>query len=114
MSSGPEDISPEDIKANQADQVIQIRWSADHVGEYGYVDLRGGCDCAACKDEWTGERILDPAGIPADLSLKDVKLVGNYAVQFSWSDGHDSGLFTWQRLRELCPCERCRNPSEHH
>jgi DUF971 family protein len=103
MGSGPADI-----KARQADQVIRITWEAGHVGEYGYVDLRNRCECAACKDEWTGARILDPASIPADLSLKDMKLVGHYAVQFSWSDGHDTGLFTWERLRGMCGCERCR------
>ena len=104
---------PNGIKANQAEQVVRITWEPGHMGEYGYVELRNRCECAACKDEWTGQRILDPASIPADLLLKDMQLVGNYAVQFSWSDGHDTGIFTWARLRGMCPCEKCSDqPSE--
>jgi DUF971 family protein len=38
--------------------------------------------------------------------LVDMKVVGNYALQLNWSDGHNSGIYSWQFLRELCPCEK--------
>jgi len=52
-------------------------------------------------DEWTGERILDPATIRPDLKIETMESVGNYAVQFTWNDGHGSGIFTWDFLRGL-------------
>jgi DUF971 family protein len=35
--------------------------------------------------------------------------VGNYAVRFIWDDGHDSGMYSWDRLRQMCPCDECRS-----
>jgi len=46
-------------------------------------------------------RILDPASVPADITIEKMELVGSYAVRVRWSDGHNSGLYTWERLREL-------------
>jgi DUF971 family protein len=36
------------------------------------------------------------------LNLEAAKPVGSYAIQFAWSDGHDSGIYTWQYLYEAC------------
>jgi len=45
--------------------------------------------------------MLDPASLPPDLKLTGMENVGTYAVQFAWSDGHSSGIFTWETLRDL-------------
>ncbi len=58
--------------------------------------------CARCVDEITGQRIVDLEGIDPHIAIEDLKLVGNYALKISWSDGHDTGLYTWQHLRQLC------------
>jgi DUF971 family protein len=58
-------------------------------------------------DEFTGERTLDVASIADDIRIDDMQLVGNYALRIGWSDGHSTGLYTWTRLRALCPCPRC-------
>ncbi|HEY1266366.1 MAG TPA: gamma-butyrobetaine hydroxylase-like domain-containing protein [Candidatus Binatia bacterium] len=34
--------------------------------------------------------------------------VGNYAIMFRWGDGHETGIYTFQYLRSLCPCEECK------
>jgi DUF971 family protein len=57
--------------------------------------------CARCVDEITGERIVDVEGLDPDVAIDDMQLVGNYAVKIRWSDGHDTGLYTWQHLRQL-------------
>lgn len=57
--------------------------------------------CARCVDEITGERIVDIDGIDPDISIADMALVGNYALKIRWSDGHDTGLYTWDHLRQL-------------
>lgn len=92
---------PSDIKADTQQQLLAITWNDGQAMQYPFIALRGVCPCAVCVDEMTGERILDPATIPDDLTVKDMHLVGNYAVKIVWSDGHDTGLFTWQHLRNL-------------
>ncbi len=92
---------PSDIKAIRDQAVLNIAWS-DGQFDLPFVFLRGKCACAQCVNEWTGEQILDPATVPEDITIEKMELVGSYAVRVRWSDGHNSGLYTWERLRELC------------
>ena len=91
---------PSDIRALREQGVLNIVWN-DRQVDLPFVYLRGQCACAHCVNEWTGERILDLASVPADISVEKMELVGSYAVRILWSDGHNSGLYTWERLREL-------------
>lgn len=61
--------------------------------------LRIKCTCANCQSEATGERLLDPATVPDDLSVVDMHLVGNYGVGIHFSDGHSTGIFRFRELR---------------
>src|SRR5262249_31490789 len=92
---------PTNIRAHQADQVLELAWQDGRTDRLPYRDLRAQCPCASCRDEWTGERILDPATIRADLKIEGMEAVGNYAVRLAWNDGHGSGLYTWETLRRL-------------
>lgn len=93
--------APTNIRAFQADAVLELTWDAEGVVRLPYHTLRAECPCASCRNEWTGERILDPATIRADLKLEGMEPVGNYAVRLGWNDGHSSGLYTWETLRRL-------------
>lgn len=55
------------------------------------------------------EGIGDPAQIlvPDDTQAINVELVGRYAIQFTWSDGHSTGIYSFDTLREICPCPQC-------
>jgi DUF971 family protein len=57
--------------------------------------------CARCVDELTGQRIVELDGIDPQIQIDELKLVGNYALKITWSDGHDTGLYTWPHLRRL-------------
>lgn len=92
--------TPSDIRALSDQGVLQITWG-DQTVELTFVDLRGKCECAHCVNEWTGERMLDLASIPADISIEKMDLVGSYALRIHWSDNHNTGLYTWQHLQEL-------------
>ena len=91
----------------QQDGTLVIEWDDGHRSIYALQALRAACRCANCEDEWTGVRRIDPASIPADVTILDTKPVGRYGLQFSWSDGHGSGIYTFDRLRELCRCPTC-------
>ena len=64
-------------------------------------DLRLACGCAHCVDEWTGELRLDATTVPEDVHPTRIEPVGRYAIQIAWSDGHDSGIYPFVRLRQL-------------
>jgi len=88
---------------------IQIEWEEhEHVARYSGRDLRLACRCASCQEEMTGRPILDPATVRSDVRALDLKLVGGYAVHFSWSDGHSTGIYPWEYLLAICPCPECK------
>ena len=100
-------LTPKRIKRVSPTQT-DILWNDGHVGSYPSWYLRENCPCADCVDEFTGERKLVPGSIPAGLERTHVELVGNYALNFKWSDDHSTGLYTFDLLRSLCPCSQCR------
>ncbi|MFQ5876171.1 MAG: DUF971 domain-containing protein [Acidobacteriota bacterium] len=87
---------------------LSILWEDGHRSEYEARSLRMACRCAHCVDEWSGERRLEPARVPGDVRIERVRPVGRYGLQFVWSDGHGTGIYTFKGLREACPCEACR------
>jgi DUF971 family protein len=80
---------------------VGIVWEDGREDFHGARALRLACPCAQCVDELTGEKRLDPARIPAGLRVLGWVPIGHYAVRFRWSDGHDTGLFTFEHLRGL-------------
>jgi len=87
------------------DRAIVVRWSDGKTSTVAARQLRIDCPCAACIDEWTGARLLDPAKVPDEVRAVAMEPVGNYAVQIRWSDGHETGLYTWRQLRSYAPGE---------
>jgi DUF971 family protein len=70
-------------------------------------DLRLACKCAECVDEWTGARRVDETKVPLDVHPLNIEPVGLYGLQIQWSDGHGTGIYTWETLAEACQCEQC-------
>lgn len=92
---------------HRADDAVTITWAEDHVGVYPARALRLACPCAGCVEEMSGRPLLDPANVREDVVPLRLSLVGAYAIRIDWSDGHGTGIFTYEYLRSLCPCERC-------
>ncbi|MCG3156806.1 MAG: hypothetical protein DKINENOH_03431 [bacterium] len=82
-------------------QTLGIDWDDHSRTTYGLRFLRGNCRCAACVDEVTGQRLVFPEHIPENIRALEARPVGRYAIQFLWSDGHESGIYTFDYLREL-------------
>lgn len=82
-------------------RTLAIDW-AD--GVESLIDVRAlrlACGCAVCVDEWSGEPLLAPESVPADVAPLGIQPVGRYAIQIQWSDGHDTGIYPFERLRGL-------------
>jgi len=86
---------------------IGIAWSDGHESYYDPRELRCACSCARCVDEMTGKKVLDDSGVPTGVRVKEIHPVGNYGYGILWSDGHDTGIYTFKYLRELCNCGDC-------
>lgn len=85
----------------ESDSELTIKWSDDTETTYNAPQLRRRCPCATCIDEWTGAKRLDDRSVPDDLTIKSTAIVGRYALNFNFSDGHDTGIFSFKYLREL-------------
>ena len=94
---------------NRRDDGVLIEWDeTGHEALYPARALRLACPCAACVDEMSGRPLLDPAGVPQDVRPLSLALVGAYGLRVQWSDGHGTGIYTFQRLLASCPCDACR------
>lgn len=103
-------IQPVAIEADRAGGTLSIAWADGHRSVYPVHLLRWSCPCATCSGEWGRPGVL--AGLdslpPEELTLSDVQLVGTYAIMPVWASGHDSGIYSFELLRSLCPCDECR------
>ena len=106
MAFGPQATTPTKIKKLSPGE-IQILWADGHETRHVAPRLRGMCPCAACRDELTGVRLVLPIHIPDTLEFGKIELVGQYALHFDFSDNHRTGIYSFEYLRELCPCEDC-------
>ena len=93
-------MDPKKIDVLDTDE-LQITWEDAAVSRYTPRQLRLACPCAQCVEEWTGRKILDPDSVVEDILLLNVDLVGRYALNFKWSDFHETGIFTFEHLRKL-------------
>ena len=93
-------IEPREIK-QEGESGLRITWADDCVCTYTAAELRRACPCAQCVNEWTGQRVIKPEAVSEELMIADVSIVGRYALTFRWSDGHETGIYSFRYLREL-------------
>jgi ATP-binding protein involved in chromosome partitioning len=94
FGSQPKEIIPEDKK-------LRVVWRDGTESRYPFEFLRNHCPCAVCVDEWTGVRKSLILLLPSNFGPTRIEPVGNYAIQIYWSDGHNSGIYSFRHLREL-------------
>ncbi len=96
--------TPIEVHRRAEDRVVGVIWSDGHLSEYPFDYLRGWCPCAGCQGHGGDKRYVEAA----NTDLDQISQVGNYALQMHWGDGHDTGIYTYDHLRQLCPCADCR------
>jgi DUF971 family protein len=94
-------IEPREIK-QEDNSTLSIAWGDERRCQYRAADLRRACPCAQCVNEWTGQRVLKPEAISDGITISDLNIVGRYALNFRWSDGHETGIYSFRYLRDLC------------
>jgi DUF971 family protein len=97
---------------------VDITWADGHASHYDFAYLRDECPCGKCDDERQKKRDLAQQKVTAPgfaplpmfkpkLSARAAHPVGNYALQFDFNDGHGAGIYAFDYLRTICPCEAC-------
>jgi DUF971 family protein len=104
--SSPSRFQPVELKKLGEDR-LQIAWSNGQVGTIPWLKLRTACPCAICVEERSQPpnplRVLKESEIPrGPLKATDIAPVGRYAYKITWNDGHNTGLFTFELLHDLC------------
>ncbi|MDQ3586446.1 MAG: DUF971 domain-containing protein [Pyrinomonadaceae bacterium] len=94
-------VEPREIM-QEGEAGLSVVWGDGRECRYGAAALRRVCPCAQCVNEMTGERVLRPESVADDLTIENMELVGRYAITFRWSDGHQTGIYSFRLLRELC------------
>ncbi|MEM7802315.1 MAG: DUF971 domain-containing protein [Chloroflexota bacterium] len=99
---------PTGVKADKTKRIISITWADGHVSDLPFDGLRKVCPCVMCKGGHANMgRPVDPCSVrdaaQTNLMLLNIQPLGSYALQLSWSDGHDTGIFTWEFLRQADP-----------
>lgn len=106
-------MRPLSIKRDGED--LLVVWDDRHESRIPLRQLRDECPCAGCAGETVLLREYVPPppdkSTPGRYELRNVVLVGSYAMQCEWADGHATGIYTWERLRASCPCGACGAPS---
>jgi DUF971 family protein len=111
-------VTPKKVRVKKTEGTgVEIEWQDGHQSAWSFAWLRNACPCATCHEdrEKTGR-------LPGEAKAKDQTLlkmyeapvkplevapVGKYALKFKWSDGHESGIYSWEYLRRVCRCETC-------
>jgi DUF971 family protein len=109
---------------------VDIIWSDGHVSHFDFAYLRDHCPCAMCNDErekkaqgqpkdeqlrkeHAGKSVAPVLSSPLlplykpKLSARAAHAVGNYALQIDFNDGHTTGIYSFDYLRTICPCQDC-------
>ena len=108
------DLKPANITIDRTRRVLVIDWNDGHHSEYDLAMLREACPCAECRGGHANMgTVPDPNSLIIPLApakshtVRDARLVGHYALQIEWEDGHVFGIYTWDYLRALCTCAEC-------
>ena len=88
---------------------LSVGWDDGHLSHYRVQQLRKQCPCASCKveRETLKGKVVLPIFRAGEFEIKSIVPVGSYAIQFTWGDGHNTGIYTYEYLRSLCECGQC-------
>jgi DUF971 family protein len=106
---------PAEILLDREQRALSITWKDGHRSVYAFDDLRRDCPCASCDETRkkpparTGLQVISgPVVKRGEAQVTDYRAIGWYALSFTWNDGHDTGIYSYEFLRARCACEQCR------
>ncbi|MFT5429986.1 MAG: DUF971 family protein [Myxococcota bacterium] len=119
MVDWSKDPEPDDLRWEDDNTTVGIMWNDGHASKYRLEYLRRICPCAVCRDSHAHPpirtdakpfQILNAVQVQVargSSKVRSVEPIGNYAISFVWSDGHDDGIYSYRFMRSMCPCDEC-------
>jgi DUF971 family protein len=99
VTTQPINTHPTEIKLHQVSNIIEISFDDGSVFKLPSEYLRVYTPSAEALGHGPGQEILQTG--KEDVAIKEIKPIGNYAIALVFSDGHDSGIYTWDLLYKL-------------
>lgn len=100
-----EELIPSAIEVSNKEQVLEIEWADLGKKVFPLWGLRKNCPCVMCRGGHEHMNEFEPEAFriknPPYIEIKNIKTVGNHAIQIDWGDNHNSGMYRWHTLREL-------------
>lgn len=90
---------PTEIKLHQKSRILEIAFDDGSRFSLPCEYLRVFSPSAEVRGHGPGQEVLQVG--KRDVEIKEIEPVGNYAVKLAFSDGHDTGLYSWEYLHEL-------------
>jgi DUF971 family protein len=94
-------MQPVDIAHSLSKNTLSITWDDGATAELPIPYLRAWCPCAGCQGH--GDEIRYRPAADENIQATGIFEMGAYAIAIRFSDGHDSGIFSWTWLRQLAP-----------
>jgi DUF971 family protein len=112
-------VTPAKVRVKKTEGTgVEIDWRDGHTSSWSFFFLRHACPCATCHEERDADgrapgvpKPKPPSLLPlyeAPVKPLETSSVGKYALRFKWSDGHESGIYSWEHLRRVCQCDACK------
>lgn len=125
MQTNPGSSSPLHIAVSKS-RGVTIDWSDGHKSEFSNAYLRDECPCASCtgahgtkpeRSNYAGEAAAAASPFQMfkpTLRMESIEEVGSYAIRIYWNDGHNTGIYSFDHLRGICPCAECVGIRRRH
>ena len=101
--------NPTGVEVYNTAQLLEISWEDGHTSAFPLYGLRKNCPCVSCRGGHNKMNTFEPEAFnienPPLMDIKSIKQVGNHAIQITWLDGHNAGMYRWETLRMLDPGE---------
>lgn len=89
---------------------LTVEWDDRHYGRHTYKTLRKLCPCAICRmDREKNNKVMSDES----SNIVNIEQVGLYAIKIYWDDGHNTGIYTYDYLRNICECSNCEMVREN-
>lgn len=93
-------MTPTDIKLHRKSGILELKYADGGIYSLPAEFLRVYSPSAEVRGHGPGQEVLQTGKI--DVKIDNIEPVGNYAVRLHFSDDHNTGIFSWEYLRELC------------
>ena len=101
---------PLEIRLRRVEKALEIDFDDEATFRYPAELLRVESPSAEVQGHSPAQKVTLPG--KRNVGISDLEQVGNYAVRIIFDDGHSTGIYSYEHLRSICPCEECRRQPE--